>query len=600
MADHGIPSTSNLIYLDGNGQPHLVCYADEFPFDCHILKGLFKESNKFSIYDNDISDLVSSVVSQMGQAMKGLNIRPQDPGKFFRNQLYTTDLTKHNVQKSWRPFQDALVLCETDKLTQRSSLMCKGIYLQRLLKLFLDNHQIQGAAYELHAANQCAKGDIGRFLHYKKLSTKCYQKSKSKYKLLPTMSVDRATETVTAAYTAACNSVVNPPRLLTKSRLPPVKCLPKSKNLKEKSRPVQSFLLWLARNVDQMLAAILLCLLITIERFNPLWRGHIHSTRDFIQAFKSLYESTDHTQSLHIRKTDIAEMYTNISRGDAKEAVYHCVTEVMDIMKAHTIQYEKRKATPSSSGNFCAKKPLVEFTSCPDATKTYMDAAAFMDILDTHLNSSYLTIGDIVAIQTEGLGMGSPPAGMLAIITVAFRRMRCMLASPPLPPHPTCVPAVAYADDTAEVTTNGKSWMADVFEKDLKEHGMSLECDPEVLIADGMVTQHMQFRISMMDNKLVFEYNPRNKGKWRYPVITDMNRRYLAIPILSGILFSHFDYSTRFDGGNILSLFGEVITLLKSKGYCAHEWQTALHLFGRKRKVSETVIEELYRMWRSL
>ena len=113
-------------------------------------------------------------------------------------------------------------------------------------------------------------------------------------------------------------------------------------------------------------------------------------------------------------------------------------------------------------------------------------------------------------------------------------------------------------------------------------------------------TQHMQFRITMENGALVFEYNPRNKGKWRYPVITSLNRKYLAVPILSGILFSHFDYSTRFDKSNSQLLFSEVISLLKSKGYHATEWQTALHLFSQRRNVSEGLLSHLYLLWKNI
>jgi hypothetical protein len=82
--------------------------------------------------------------------------------------------------------------------------------------------------------------------------------------------------------------------------------------------------------------------------------------------------------------------------------------------------------------------------------------------------------------------------------------------------------------------------------------------------------------------------------------MTPTNRKYLAVPVLAGILFSHFDYSTRFDETNLSLLFDEVFTLLKTKGYKAHELLCALHLFARRRNVPDRITFWLYQRWKSL
>ena len=198
-------------------------------------------------------------------------------------------------------------------------------------------------------------------------------------------------------------------------------------------------------------------------------------------------------------------------------------------------------------------------------------------------------IWNLVAMQKEGLAMGNSASGPLAVGDVMVATHEMFLK---LPPHTPMVPAVGYADDTGEVTLDGYSWMQSVLEPELAKHNMSLESTDPLLMTEGFQAQHMQFLISITNGVLSLTYNPKDKGNWRYPVILPHNRKFLAVPILIGILCSYWDYSTHPD--LIFPLMLDIIPWLKGKYYRPIEWQMAVLKF---RSIDHEYQNKFLQLW---
>lgn len=201
-------------------------------------------------------------------------------------------------------------------------------------------------------------------------------------------------------------------------------------------------------------------------------------------------------------------------------------------------------------------------------------------------------VGDVPARQDEGVPMGKGDSVGYAIASVTDTRYEAYQKS--IPPM-QILPAVYYADDGNEIMLDNISWMETYYEPLLMKMGMSLESSPPVDIVEGMRTQHMQYEIVLQEGVLHFIYNPKDKGMWRYPVITPLTRRYLAVPVLMGILCSYWDYTTL--KCEIPIQLQKVIPVLKKKNYSRTQWRLALLLFCRRRKIPLALCDILTSIW---
>ena len=142
---------------------------------------------------------------------------------------------------------------------------------------------------------------------------------------------------------------------------------------------------------------------------------------------------------------------------------------------------------------------------------------------------------------------------------------------------------------------NNVSWMETYYEPLLLKMGMSLESSPPVEMVEGMRTQHMQYEIVLQNGVLHFIYNPKDKGIWRYPVMTNLTRKYLAVPVLMGILCSYWDYTTL--KCEIPIQLKRVIPFLQKKNYTKSQWRLTVFLLSRRRKIPSAFCDILASMW---
>eukprot|EP01079_Euglenida_sp_SAG-EU17-18_P003968 gene3968-4328_t len=392
---------------------HVCHWADSTMWPWHSgdspspLSRLFRLPSKTCIFDKDIKRLMTKLQEQFQLAVAGLELWCQDildPNHcvtFMDCSDTEAYLNKTDIIRAWKPHRENLRVAPADKCDNRSVIMCTSFYLDKLLDSFLTETSILTAWLDRRERYMFATRRPLQAVIVKRRRLRLLLHETCKYRILPWMAEESALELMRNAYTCALQQIHNPPRVAAGGSLPKVKIHPKSKAITEKFRTLQSFYSTPTKRTDQMVAAILLSSELLLAASDPSWAMHVHRTSHFIDKFKALYEyAVGHFQTIHFCTSDVKEMFTQIRRQKARRAALYIVKSAMRITDT---QLASRHADRYPQIQIDMATKSVCFTRCPDMSKTILDIQTFSDILDVILDTSYLNIGSLVAMQTEGL-----------------------------------------------------------------------------------------------------------------------------------------------------------------------------------------------------
>ena len=77
--------------------------------------------------------------------------------------------------------------------------------------------------------------------------------------------------------------------------------------------------------------------------------------------------------------------------------------------------------------------------------------------------------------------------------------------------------------------------------------------------------------------------------------MTALTKRYLAVPVLMGILCSYWDYTTL--KCEIPIQLKKIVPVLQKKNYTKSQWRLALVLFSRRRQITSAFCDILTSIW---